>query len=107
LNKKVSNEKVSQYASDSFVELIKQYKMVQSMSRRANCWDNSAMESFFKTLKVEQVYRLRYEDRSEAKLDIVNWIEGFYNRVRLHSTIGYQSPVEFEQSFDGKKKSVR
>jgi putative transposase len=53
------------------------------------------------------VYRLRYENRAEAKLDIVNWIEGFYNRTRLHSTIGYQSPVEFEQSFGGKKKSVR
>jgi putative transposase len=97
----------SQYASDSYARLIKQYKMVHSMSRRANCWDNSAMESFFKTLKVEQVYRLRYENRAEAKLDIVNWIEGFYNRARLHSTIGYQSPVEFEQSFGGKKKSVR
>jgi putative transposase len=65
------------------------------------------MESFFKTLKVEQVYRVRYENRAEAKLDIVNWIEGFYNRARLHSTNGYQSPVEFEQSFGGKKKSVR
>ena len=54
------------------------------------------MESFFKTLKVERVYRLRYETRAQAKLDIVDWIEGFYNRRRMHSSIGYQTPVGVE-----------
>ncbi len=56
------------------------------------------MESFFKTLKVERVHRLRYATRAEAKLDIVNWIEGFYNRQRRHSSIGYQTPVDVENS---------
>ncbi len=57
------------------------------------------MESFFKTLKVERVYRLRYETRAAAKLDIVDWIEGFYNRQRRHSSIDYQTPVDAERSF--------
>jgi putative transposase len=86
----------SQYASDSHRQLIKDYLMVQSMSRRANCWDNAAMESFFKTLKVERVHRTRYETRVQAKLDIVDWIEGFYNRQRIHSSIGYNTPVGVE-----------
>ena len=66
------------------------------MSRRANVWDNSAMESFFKTLKVERIYQGRYETRAQARLDIVDWIEGFYNRQRLHSSIGYRTPMEVE-----------
>jgi putative transposase len=72
--------------------------MIQSMSRRANCWDNAAMESFFKTLKVERVHLLRYDTRASAKLDIVDWIEGFYNHRRMHSSIGYQTPVDAESS---------
>ena len=86
----------SQYASASHRRLILDFKMTQSMSRKANCWDNAAMESFFKTLKVEQIYQLRYETRAQARLDIVNWIEGFYNRERMHSAINYQIPVNAE-----------
>jgi len=85
-----------QYASVSHRKLIKDYEMVQSMSRRANCWDNAAMESFFKTLKVERIHRSRYESRAQAKLDIVDWIEGFYNRKRIHSSIGFMTPVDAE-----------
>ena len=70
--------------------------MIQSMSRKANCWDNAAMESFFKTLKVERVDQLRYDTRAQARLDIVDWIEGFYNCVRIHSSIGYQAPASAE-----------
>ena len=70
--------------------------MVASMSRRANAWDNAVMESFFKTLKVERIYQVRYVTRAQARLDIVNWIEGFYNRQRLHSAIGYRTPVQME-----------
>jgi transposase InsO family protein len=92
------SDRGSQYASDSHRQLIKDYRMIQSMSRRANCWDNAAMESFFKTLKVERVHRLRYTTRALAKLDIVDWIEGFYNRTRMHSSIGYQTPVDAESS---------
>jgi putative transposase len=88
----------SQYASAAHRKLIKDYRMVQSMSRRANCWDNAAMESFFKTLKVERIHRIRYESRAQAKLDIVDWIEGFYNQRRLHSSIDYTTPVDVESS---------
>ena len=90
------SDRGSQYASDQHRQLIKDYGMIQSMSRKANCWDNSAMESFFKTLKVERIHQLRYDTRALAKLDIVNWIEGFYNRTRLHSSIGYNTPVDIE-----------
>ena len=86
----------SQYAGARHQRLIKDYLMVQSMSRRGDCWDNAAMESFFKTLKIERVYRTRYETRAQAKLDIVDWIEGFYNRQRIHSSIGYKTPVGAE-----------
>ena len=86
----------SQYASASHRKLLCDYNMVQSMSRRANCWDNAAMESFFKTLKVERVHQTRYETRAQAKLDIVDWIEGFYNRRRIHTSIGYKTPVGVE-----------
>lgn len=88
----------SQYASGSYRQLLKDYGMTPSMSRRANCWDNAAMESFFKTLKVERVHQVRYDTRAQARLDVVNWIEGFYNRSRLHSSIGYRSPVDVERS---------
>jgi putative transposase len=86
----------SQYASDSHRRLLCDYEMVQSMSRRGNCWDNAAMESFFKTLKVELIHPQRYATRAQARSDIVSWIEGFYNRERLHSSIGYETPVDAE-----------
>lgn len=84
----------SQYASLAHRTLVRDYGMVASMSRRANAWDNAVMESFFKTLKVERIYQVRYATRAQARLDIVNWIEGFYNRTRLHSAIGYRTPVQ-------------
>lgn len=90
------SDRGSQYASDSHRQMIKDYRMIQSMSRRANCWDNAPMESFFKTLKVERTHRLRYDTRALAKLDIVDWIEGFYNRRRIHSSIDFKTPVNFE-----------
>ena len=86
----------SQYASDRYRKLIGTYQMVQSMSRKANCWDNAVIESFFKTLKVERIDQLAYLTRAQARLDIVDWVEGFYNRCRLHSSIGYQTPVDLE-----------
>jgi transposase InsO family protein len=92
------SDRGSQYASDSHRHLIKSYKMIQSMSRKGNCWDNAAMESFFKTLKVERVHLLRYETRALAKLDIVDWIEGFYNQKRMHSSIDYRTPIDAESS---------
>jgi putative transposase len=72
--------------------------MVQSMSRKANCWDNAAMESFFKTLKVERVHQVQYESRAQARIDVVNWIEGFYNSQRLHASIDFQVPNILEKT---------
>jgi putative transposase len=92
------SDRGSQYASDSHRQLIKDYRMIQSMSRRASCWDNAAMESFFKTLKVELTHLLHYDTRALAKLDIVDWIEGFYNHRRMHSSIGYKTPANVEFS---------
>ncbi|GAC1440761.1 MAG: hypothetical protein NVSMB58_37860 [Terriglobales bacterium] len=66
------------------------------MSRRANAWDNAPMESFFKTLKVERIYQTRYETRAQARLDIVDWIDGYSTRQRRHSSIGYRVPVQAE-----------
>jgi putative transposase len=86
----------SQYASDRHRQLLKDWRMTQSMSRVGNCWDNAPMESFFKTLKIERVYQIRYATRDQARLDIVDWIEGFYNRQRRHSAINYQTPVAAE-----------
>lgn len=86
-----------QYSSRAYRQLIDDFGLVQSMSRRANCWDNAAMESFFKTLKVERVGQVRYDTRDQARLDIVDWIEGWYNQGRLHSSIGYRTPAGFER----------
>ena len=66
------------------------------MSRKANCWDNAPMESFYRTLKVELVYWRDYATRHEARQSIAEFIEAFYNRRRRHSTLGYVSPVEYE-----------
>ena len=67
------------------------------MSRKADCFDNAAMESFFATLKVECVYRRDYKTREEAQANLFEYIEVFYNRKRRHSTLGYESPAEFER----------
>ena len=68
-----------------------------SMSRSGNVWDNAAMESFFSTLKTERTARKTYRTRDEAKADVFDYVERFYNPRRRHSTIGYLSPVEFEE----------
>jgi transposase InsO family protein len=78
----------SQYASTRYRDLVIDYRMKASMSCKGHCWDNAAMESFFKTLKVERVYQVRYSTPAQARLDIVDWIEGFYDRQRLHSSTG-------------------
>lgn len=88
----------SQYASKQYRNLLKAYGMIASMSGKANCWDNAVSESFFKTLKVERVYRQSYASRDHARIDIVNWMEGFYNRFRRHSSVGYQTPVDAENN---------
>jgi transposase InsO family protein len=90
------SDRGSQYASHRIQALLADQKIQVSMSRKGNCWDNAVMESFWGTLKNEWVHHQHYKTRQEAKTDIFAYIEGFYNTVRLHSTLGYLSPAEFE-----------
>jgi putative transposase len=85
-----------QYASADYRIALQSASMQVSMSRRADCYDNAPMESFFHTLKTEQVYHQQYATREQAKSDIFAYIEGFYNRTRRHSSIGYKAPIEIE-----------
>jgi transposase InsO family protein len=85
-----------QYACNEFVKLLESYPHIErSMSRKGNCWDNAVAESFFKTLKVERVYRNRYKSKQEAALSIFEWIETWYNRNRRHSALGNLTINEF------------
>lgn len=90
------SDRGSQYASDEFREVLKRNKVVQSMSRKGDCWDNAVAESFFKTIKTELIYHYNFKRREEAELRIFEYIEMFYNKNRLHSSINYMSPAEFE-----------
>ena len=85
-----------QYASADYRQLMQSAGLRASMSRKGNCYDNAPMESFFHTLKTELVHHRHYATRAEAKRDIFAYIEGFYNRTRRHSAIGYISPIEME-----------
>jgi len=96
-----------QYAAGEYQKLLTATKMICSMSRRANCWDNAPMESFFATLKAELVYREQYKTREEAKTEIFEYIEVFYNRKRRHSTLDYKSPVDFERQQNLPSRCVR
>ena len=87
----------SQYASDSHREIITEHHIIQSMSRKGNCWDNAVPESFFHTLKTKLVHQVQFKNRQEAKMAIFEYIEVFYNRKRLHSTNGYMAPAVFEE----------
>jgi putative transposase len=87
----------SQYTSEQFQRLMADSGVTCSMSRSGNCWDNAAMESFFSSLKTERVGRKVYRSRDEARADVFDYIERFYNPTRRHSTIGYKSPIDFER----------
>ena len=87
----------SQYTSEQFRRLLEDHGVNCSMSRSGNVWDNAAMESFFSSLKTERTARKNYRTKAEAKADVFDYIERFYNPKRRHSTLGYLSPVEFEK----------
>ena len=97
----IHSDRGSQYASDAFRAVIDAHPCKQSMSRKGNCWDNAVAESFFASLKLELVYHTRFRTRQEATSMIFDYIEVFYNRQRLHSTLQYKSPVQFEDSTAG------
>ena len=93
------SDRGSQYASDIFVAELKRDGCKQSMSRKANCWDNSVAESFFATIKQELIHHMKFKTRQEAIDQIFDYIEVFYNRQRIHSHLNYVSPASFEKTF--------
>ena len=92
------SDRGSQYASEAYRKLLRDEKIVCSMSRKGNCWDNATMESFFATLKKELVHQEFYATREEARRSVFRYIETFYNRVRRHSALNYLSPEQYEEA---------
>jgi putative transposase len=92
------SDRGSQYASDVYRDRLKELKITASMSRRGSCYDNAYAETFFGTLKNELVYRTQFKTRQEAMVAIFEYIEVFYNRKRIHSSLGYLTPVAYESS---------
>ena len=95
------SDKGCQYTSTNFQALLKQNNIIASMSGTGNCYDNAAMESFFHTLKTEHIHFEHYKSREQAMRSIFEYVEVFYNRQRLHSTLGYLSPVAYENKRGG------
>lgn len=91
------SDRGSQYTSDQFQRLMADHGVNCSMSRAGNVWDNAAMESFFSSLKTERTARKTYRTRNEARADVFDYVERFYNPRRRHSTLGYLSPIDFEK----------
>lgn len=92
------SDRGSQYASADYQDLLTQAEMIGSMSRKGNCYDNAPMESFFGTMKQERIFHRHYATRDEARADVFEYIEVFYNRYRRHSALGNRSPVSYETS---------
>ena len=93
------SDRGSQYASGDYQALLKKNEIIPSMSRKGDCWDNAVAESFFHTLKVEKINRHRFKTRDEAKREIFKYIEIYYNRNRMHSSLGYKSPFDYEKNY--------
>lgn len=90
------SDRGSQYASYDFQQALWKNGISSSMSRKGDCWDNAVAESFFSILKTELIYHNEYQNRRQAKRDIFHYIEVYYNRIRLHSTLNYKSPQNYE-----------
>lgn len=101
------SDRGSQYASEEYQALLKKHKMVCSMSRKGNCWDNAPMERFFLNLKMERVWRKDYANHEEARRDVADYLLTFYNQKRLNSALGNMSPAEFERQCQLKPASVQ
>jgi putative transposase len=93
----VHSDRGSQYASNAYKTLLKKYKLIGSMSRKGNCWDNAVAENFFGLIKKEYINHVTFATRDSAKLGIFDYIEGWYNTQRIHSKLGYLTPNEFEK----------
>lgn len=92
------SDRGSQYACGDYQAALQGHGMIPSMSRKGDCWDNAPMESFYGTLKCELTYRWKHQPREQARREVFEYIEVFYNRQRLHSSLGYQAPAAFEVS---------
>lgn len=90
------SDRGSQYCSNDFKKLLTKNRIIQSMSRKGNCWDNAVAESFFATIKKDLIFHENFNTRNEARKKIFEWIEYFYNQFRSHSSLGYKSPVDYE-----------
>jgi len=101
------SDRGSQYASGDYQALLAGASIACSMSRKGDCWDNAPVESFFATLKVERVYHRRYETREEARADLFQYVEVWYNRKRRHSSLGYLSPAGYEADYEEQYASQR
>ncbi|MBM7655711.1 transposase InsO family protein [Neobacillus cucumis] len=93
------SDRGSQYASIDYTNKLKEAEIIISMSRKGNCYDNACIESFHSSIKKELIYQKKYKTRDEAKMSIFNYLVGFYNSRRIHSTLGYISPNEFEKQY--------
>jgi transposase InsO family protein len=100
----IHTDQGSQYASVEYRRLLYLGGFRQSMSRRGNCYDNAQAESFFSRFKAELLENGRFENLEQARSEIFSYIEGYYNRVRLHSSLGYKSPLEFEKELKTRDK---
>jgi len=100
------SDRGSQYASASHRDVLKDHGIVQSMSRKGNCWDNAVAESFFHTLKTELTNHYQFKNQQKAKNVIFEYIEVFYNRIRIHSANNYLAPIEFEKVNEKSLKSA-
>lgn len=103
----VHSDRGSQYASNGFRELLKRNGFCQSMSGKGNCYDNAQAESFFSRFKAELMENGVFENIEQARLEIFSYLEGYYNRVRLHSSLGYKSPLEFEMELEIKNGGIK
>jgi transposase InsO family protein len=99
----VHSDRGSQYASQEYRDLLSRHGLIGSMSRQGNCWDNAVMERFFLNLKMERIWRRDYANHPEAIHDVTDYIVGFYNRQRLHSTLGYRPPNGYEREMVAKQ----
>jgi putative transposase len=93
------SDRGSQYASIEFRNLLSKHKVIQSMSRKGNCYDNACMESFFNTIKKELINKKEYSNKEELKNDLFEYIDVYYNNKRIHSSLGYLTPREYELNY--------
>ena len=96
----VHSDRGAQFASAAYRQILAQHGLTASMSRKGNCYDNAFIESFFSTLKYELVYHHRFSNLAQARTALFDYIETFYNRIRLHSSLAYQSPISFESQLN-------